>query len=108
MKQTNCLANTRKAIEASRKAGIPVIHVTVAFREGYPELSEKFISMSRQVGALIEGSWGAQIHDEVGPQLGEIVVRKRAHSAFYGTDLEFILHNNNIRYKYYYIGRSSN
>jgi len=29
VKQTNCLANTRRAIDACRRVGIPVIHVVV-------------------------------------------------------------------------------
>jgi nicotinamidase-related amidase len=79
--QTNCLQNTSKAIEASRRAGIPVIHVVAKSKEGYREFA----------GALQEGTWGAEIHDEVEPQAGDPVVTGRKINAFYGTDLESVL-----------------
>jgi ureidoacrylate peracid hydrolase len=95
IKQTNVLANTKKAIKASRQAGIPVIYVAVQFREGYPELSgvtSPMFSGARERGEIVEGSWGTQIHDEVKPQPDELIVPKRRVSAFHGTELGQLLH----------------
>jgi ureidoacrylate peracid hydrolase len=85
IKQTNVLANTKKAIKASRQAGIPVIYVAVQFREGYPELSgvtSPMFSGARERGEIVEGSWGTQIHDEVKPQPDELIVPKRWDNYF--------------------------
>ena len=41
--------------------------------------------------ALVEGTWGATIHEAVSPKEGEPVVTKRAVSAFAGSDLEKLL-----------------
>ena len=93
VKQTNCLANARKAIEASKKAGVPVIYVTIVHRKGYPEIPPNAGSISKDAGANIEGSWGAQIHEEVKPQSGDLILTNRRQNAFYGTELELILRN---------------
>ena len=44
-----------------------------------------------EANALVEGTWGAEIHEAVTPQNGDIVVTKRAVSAFYGSDLAALL-----------------
>jgi nicotinamidase-related amidase len=36
-KEHNIVANTKKVLDAARKAGIPIIHSPISFREGYPE-----------------------------------------------------------------------
>ena len=41
--------------------------------------------------ALVEGTWGGEIHQSVTPQDGEPVVTKRGVSAFYGSDLAPLL-----------------
>lgn len=54
-----------------------------------PELKEKL---------QIFGSWGAEIIEELKPQPGDIVIRKRKHNGFIGTNLDFILNTHDIRY----------
>lgn len=45
------------------------------------------------LGGPEEGSWGAEILDEIKPSAGDVVIQKHRNSAFYGTDLERILRN---------------
>jgi biuret amidohydrolase len=88
-----CIEPTRRMLELARATGIRVIFTAHAHRasgcdmgtfvDAYPAI--------REGRALIEGTCGAEICDEVQPLPGETVVRKRRHSAFFGTDLDLVL-----------------
>ena len=45
----------------------------------------------RDVGAIMRGSWDAELVDELAPHPDDFLVEKRRFSAFYGTDIEVIL-----------------
>jgi nicotinamidase-related amidase len=96
--QMNAIPTTAKVLAAARKAGMLVVHVTVAFRPGHPEIAEgsALFQGIKDAGALVEGSWGAEIHPDLTPVDGEVVVTKRGVSAFAGTDLELVLRNRGI------------
>jgi nicotinamidase-related amidase len=88
------LPRLRKAIEAARAGGIPVIYVVVGFRLGYPEVSAR----NKMFGALASAAAApagderlTRIHPDVAPEPGDIVVTKRRVSAFAGSDLDMIL-----------------
>ena len=88
------LDHLRSAIHAARSAGLPIIYVTVRFREGYPEISSRnrMFAAIRQAGAAMsETSAATDIHPAVAPQSGDIVVTKRRVGAFTGSDLEVVL-----------------
>ncbi len=81
------------AIAAARGAGIPVTYVTIAFRPGYPEVSErnKTFSAIAGTGRFTDGDPGMQIPAVIAPAPGEVTVTKRRVSAFAGSDLEVLL-----------------
>jgi nicotinamidase-related amidase len=81
------------AIAAARSAGVGVTYVTVAFRPGYPEISERNKSFSAIAGTgrFTDGDPGMQIPAVVAPAPGEVTVTKRRVSAFTGSDLEVLL-----------------
>jgi nicotinamidase-related amidase len=81
------------AIAAARTAGVGVTYVTVAFRPGYPEVSERNKSFSAIAGTgrFTDGDPGMQIPAVVAPAPGEVTVTKRRVSAFTGSDLEVLL-----------------
>ncbi|SRR5581483_7652798 len=87
-----------KAIDTSRKAGIMVIHVTVRFREGYPEVSphNRLFSTALTSGRL--PSTALEIHPTVAPSPREVVVTKLRASAFSGSDFEVILRSQGINH----------
>lgn len=89
------LANAAKAIDAARKAGIPVIYVTLSFRAGHPEISASnaIFSHVKQSSPVLftEGDESTIIPQEIAPQPGEILVHKKRISAFSGNDLEMLL-----------------
>ena len=93
VKQNDVFTKTAKLLDASRRAGVKVIYVSVKVRPGYPERPANGGLFGALVGAnaLVEGTWGAEIHESVAPRDGEPVVTKRGVSAFYGSDLATIL-----------------
>jgi nicotinamidase-related amidase len=81
-------------LDASRKAGMQVIYVKVALRPGHPELSQKSYPIhagGRDVGAWTEGTWGAEIVDELKPQDVDIVITNYSPNVFLYTNLDQIL-----------------
>ena len=93
VQQNDVLAKTARLLDAARSGGVRVIYVSVKFRPGYPERPANggLFGGLVQANALVEGTWGAQIHEAVTPRDEEPVVTKRAVSAFYGSDLAAML-----------------
>jgi len=87
------LMRLREAASAARAAGLPVIYVVIGFRPGHPEIS----SRNKTFGRLASGSGmtdsaeATQIHPDVAPEPGDIIVTKRRVSAFAGSDLDVVL-----------------
>jgi nicotinamidase-related amidase len=84
-----------RAAKAARGAGIPVMFVRVAFRQGYPEIAESnqtFSTMAGQGGdAYTQEHPATQVHASLTPAPGEPVIVKRRVSAFTGSDLDVLL-----------------
>ena len=93
VKANDVLGKTARLLDAARRSGVKVIYVSVKFRPGHPEApkSAGLFQAVVQANALVEGTWGAAIHDAVAPREGEPVVTKRAVSAFAGSDLANLL-----------------
>ena len=92
------MAPFQRAVSAARCAGIPVIFVRIAFREGYPEVSanNKAFSGITKLWNMTISEASTQIHYSVTPLLDEPVVTKLRVSAFAGSDLEIILRSRRI------------
>jgi nicotinamidase-related amidase len=86
------------AVAAARKAGVPVIYVRVAFRDGAPEISPRNRIFSRlaDAGGMGETDPSTQVHPAVAPQPDDIVVTKKRVSAFAGSDLEMVLRSRGV------------
>ncbi|MFE6776722.1 cysteine hydrolase family protein [Streptomyces sp. NPDC057702] len=87
------LPRLRRAIDAARAADIPVIYVVIGFRPGFPEIGtrNKPLAAIARAGLYVEGAPGSEVHPEVAPRPGEVVVTKRRASAFSGSDLDVVL-----------------
>jgi nicotinamidase-related amidase len=92
------LAAAASAQRAARASGVPVIHVAVAFRPGYPDLNRRspLFAGIEQRGALVEGDWGAAFHEAIAPQPGDLTVVSRGMSAFGGSDVDLLLRLANV------------
>ena len=71
----------------------PATGPVIKYRPGYPErpANSGLFEGTIQANAIVEGTWGAEIHESVTPQDGEPVVARRGVSAFYGSDLAALL-----------------
>jgi nicotinamidase-related amidase len=87
------LPRLRTAIDTARGRGLPVIYVVVGFRPGYPEVSprNKVFGGLTQSGAMAPGSQATEIHPDVAPEPGDVIITKRRVSAFAGSDLDVVL-----------------
>jgi nicotinamidase-related amidase len=89
------LPRVADVLSASRQRAIPVIHVQVGFRAGFPEVNERnalfgAIKANPQWQQLFQGPAGA-IHADVAPIGDEVIISKHRVNAFHGTDLDMIL-----------------
>lgn len=83
-----------EALKIARENNVFIVHIRVAFREDYPEAAQGgFWAGIPGTGGFKEGTWGAEIIDELKPKPGprEIVITKIRTSSFYGTELQEIL-----------------
>lgn len=92
------LERTVEVLAAARAARIDVVHVQNAWREGHPDINPHtpWQADAKAAGRSTEGTWGVEFFAPVAPIDGEFVVRKRAVSAFVGTELERLLHVRDI------------
>ena len=88
------LAPQLRVMEAARETGAPVIYVVDSHRPGVPGDRE----FAKRTPHCIEGTWGAQVIDELAPQEGDHVVIKRRFSGFYDTDLDLTLRDLRIEH----------
>ena len=90
---TDYLARLGTAVDAARTAGIPVIYVVIGFRDGHPEVSTRNKSFGAVAGsgAFTVGDASSEIHPDLAPRPGDVVVTKKRVSAFAGSDLDMVL-----------------
>ncbi len=93
VRQNDVFSKTARLLDAARRGGLKVIYVAVRFRPGHPEpnRSAGLFQAIVEANALVEGTWGASIHEAVAPREGELVITKRSVSAFAGSDLATLL-----------------
>ena len=75
----------RALLEWARRRGIPVIYACDAHRKGVDA------ELRLWGDHAIEGTWGAQVVEELEPKENDFVVKKRRYSAFFGTHLDLLL-----------------
>ncbi len=87
------ISKVAKVITNARDQKIPVIYVTVGFRQGAPEVSmnNKSFSAGKERFATTNMDEFTKVHPDLAPQDGELTVMKRRLSAFAGSDLELVL-----------------
>ena len=87
------LENSRVLLDWARTEGLTVLHLVYAFREDFSDLpaNSPLYSRLKESEGLVEGTWGAEIHQAVRPRDGEPVIVKPRISAFAGTGLDEFL-----------------
>lgn len=94
---------TRRAVEAARKVGLPIVFVKMGFRSDLSDLGRPDGPHARfherlgaSEGVLERDTWGTEILDELTPAEGDTIVWKNRFSAFHGTELDEILKKSRI------------
>jgi nicotinamidase-related amidase len=88
------IPHIKKLTTGFRQRGKKVIYTYLAFEPDYSDAPpSEAITKAKGQGALVAGSWGAQIIDELAPQAGDHVVKKHTSGAFFQTPLDRLLRN---------------
>jgi len=98
VKEPKLLERIATAIRSARASGVQVFYVFVGFRPGYPEIGQRsrWFGTIAKSGDFITGDVGTEIHPEVAPESGDILVKKLRVGAFAGSDLEVLLRSRGI------------
>src|SRR6476659_2527249 len=100
MDSTGMLKNSVDLVGKARDAGATIVHTPISFAPGYGEISSRPYGILAGVvdsNSFVQGSWGAQITEEMTPADGDIVIEgKRGLDAFASTNLDFILRSKGI------------
>jgi len=101
--------NTRHALDKARAAGLKVGFVRVGFSPDYREAppNSPIFGAARRNGVFKLGTWGTQVHPDLGQQPGDFDILKHRVSPFYSTSLEVILRAQAIQ-RIYCSGISTN
>ena len=91
----------KRLVTAFRGAGKPVVYVAHVLKADYSDAAFPFwrLGMEPATGNrthCVEGTWGAQVIDELQPKEGEPVVVKKGFGGFANTPLDTILRNMGI------------
>jgi len=100
VKDAGLIARAADVMRAARQARVRVVHVKVAFRPGVPEANSRnaFLSTVKASAPhqrFFQGDSG-EIHPGLAPDPADLIVTKSRVSAFAGTDLDLLLHANEI------------
>lgn len=82
----------RQVIAAGRESGAAIVYLVDSHRPGLRNDRE----FEKRARHCIEGTWGAAIVEELAPEPGDIIVRKRRYSGFFNTDLDLTLKDMNV------------
>ncbi|CAN5506692.1 cysteine hydrolase [soil metagenome] len=109
VRQRDILANTRRALDKARAAGLRVGYVRVGFSPDYAECppNSPIFGGAKARGIFKLGSWGTEVHPDIAPQPGDFDIVKHRVSPFYSTQLEAILRGRDVR-RIYCSGISTN
>jgi ureidoacrylate peracid hydrolase len=94
------IAGCVRLVGAARDVGVPIIFTRYVYRSDYRDggvLVQRLLPALADVRSLEEGTWDAEIVDELQPRAEDFVIDKNRYSAFYGTRLEPILTSLGIR-----------
>ena len=87
------VAAANRLLTGARRAGIPIVHVRIAFPPGHQgvRINAPIFRNVVASGAMEEGSWGAGWHDGLEPATDEAVVTHGRVNAFFESTLEKVL-----------------
>ncbi|HUI26546.1 MAG TPA: cysteine hydrolase [Candidatus Kryptonia bacterium] len=88
VRDRDMLRRIASVLQAARAAGVPVLYANKESRPGIPITDAPIFRWSKQHPMLVEGTWGAAVHDAIAPQTGDHVLRRYLSvDASYGSGL---------------------
>jgi ureidoacrylate peracid hydrolase len=91
------IPHVKRLADAFRKAGRPVVYIAHVLKPDYSDAQFPYWRLGLPAGGnrthCVEGTWGAQIIDELQPYEGEHLVVKKGFGGFSNTPLDTILRN---------------
>jgi len=81
---------TAQAIAKARAAGVLIGYVRVGFSPDYRECpgQSPLFGLAKKNGLFKLGSWGTDVHPDIAPKEGDLMIIKHRVSPFYSTTLE--------------------
>ena len=90
----------KKLADSFHHHGKPVVYIYTAWKPDYSDVAiplRKMKGKAKEAGALVEGSWGAEIIEELKPNAGSHLVLKKAYGGFFRTTLDQTLQNLGVK-----------
>jgi len=88
VRERGVLERVAAVLQAARTAGVPVLYANKESRPGIPATDAPIFRWSKQHPILVEGTWGAEVHEAIAPQPGDHVLRRfLSVDASYGSGL---------------------
>lgn len=92
------IPNVKRLLDAFRAAGRPVVYLAHVLKRDYSDAAFPYWRVGIEPANgnrthCVEGTWGAQIIDDLAPQEGEHVVVKKGFGGFSNTPLDTVLRN---------------
>lgn len=84
------IAANRLLAEAARRAGVTIVWI----RPGHLDTTDGLFR--KRIAHALEGTWGSELHPDLGFAEGERILSKRRYSAFFQTDLDLWLREHDI------------
>ena len=102
VKSKGAISNIAKVIAAARQVAMPIIFTNHVHRKDSADVVPTITDLMLQGlappprEAMVEGTPGANIVDELRPAPGDHIIWKRRSNAFYNSDLELMLRSRGI------------
>jgi ureidoacrylate peracid hydrolase len=91
------IPNVSRLADVFRTSGRPIIYLAHVLKPDYSDAQIPYWRIDRSPGGnrtfIVEGTWGAQIVDDLEPREGEHLVVKKGFGGFSNTPLDTILRN---------------
>ena len=90
--------SVKRLLTHARQINIPVIHIYTAWNSDHSDRAmPMLIPEAMNVKILIEGTWGAEIIQELTPIAGEHKILKKSYGAFFQTSLDRLIRNLQVK-----------
>lgn len=102
--QRQIIPSLQRLLKVARTVGAKVVHIQVVIEQNFASVHPSWFYRYRNMTVrtplnerIVEDTWGAEIVDELAPEVGDITVKKHRVSAFIHSSLDQVLRSNGIQ-----------